>query len=81
MHVFDTETRDSERDIGSYIKHLDACKSNSPYAGIFVIIDKMDLVYGGKKEKDRAFNLKKNELDKYSESILLRVFATSIYMG
>ena len=79
IYVFDIETRDFERDIGYYIECLDACKRNSPYAGIFVLIHKMDLVYGGKKEKDRAFNLKKKELDKYSGNTLIRMFGTSIW--
>ncbi|KAF8320583.1 rraga protein [Cantharellus anzutake] len=79
IYVFDIETKDFERDVLYYIECLEACKKNSPEAGIFVLIHKMDLVYGGKKEKDRAFGAKKRELDKYSGNTLIRMFATSIW--
>lgn len=79
IYVFDVETRDFERDIGYYVECLDACRKNSPEADIFVLIHKMDLVSGGKREKTRAFELKKRELDKYSGSTPIKMFGTSIW--
>jgi Ras-related GTP-binding protein A/B len=79
IYVFDVETRDFERDISYYIECLDACRKNSPEADIFVLIHKMDLVTGGKRERTRAFELKKRELDKYSGSTPIKMFGTSIW--
>jgi len=78
IYVFDVESRDTERDLGYYIDCLDACRKNSPDAEIFVLLHKMDLCEH-RRDPVVVFNTKRQELLKYSNGAIIKMFPTSIY--
>lgn len=93
IYVFDIELetrqltdvvmKEKEKDFEYFYHILDNCRSRSPEAKIFVLINKMDLISGGKKEKDEAYSRKVRELETRAKPIMadtsLRCFGTSIW--
>ncbi|KAG9123455.1 hypothetical protein FRC07_014913, partial [Ceratobasidium sp. 392] len=93
IYVFDIELetrqltdavmKEKEKDFEYFYHILDNCRSRSPEAQIFVLINKMDLISGGKKEKEEAYTRKVRELETRAKPIMgdtsLRCFGTSIW--
>ncbi|CAE6525097.1 unnamed protein product [Rhizoctonia solani] len=93
IYVFDIEIetrqptdavlKEKEKDFEYFYHILDNCRSRSPEAKIFVLINKMDLISGGKREKDEAYSRKVRELETRAKPIMgeksLRCFGTSIW--
>lgn len=93
IYVFDIEIetrqptdaviKEKEKDFEYFYHILDNCRSRSPEAKIFVLINKMDLISGGKKEKDEAYGRKVRELETRAKPVMgdasLRCFGTSIW--
>ncbi|CEL59656.1 Ras-related GTP-binding protein A OS=Mus musculus GN=Rraga PE=2 SV=1 [Rhizoctonia solani AG-1 IB] len=93
IYVFDIEIetrqpteavlKEKEKDFEYFYHILDNCRSRSPEAKIFVLINKMDLISGGKKEKDEAYTRKVRELETRAKPVMgdtsLRCFGTSIW--
>lgn len=52
IYVFDIESRDTERDLATYVSIITALLQYSPTAKIYVLIHKMDLIVPGKREEE-----------------------------
>lgn len=79
IYVFDVESPETDKDIGYYRDCLAACGKHSPSADVFVLIHKMDLVAGGKKEKMDVFERKRKELLMHSGNVNVKMFGTTIW--
>jgi len=93
IYVFDLElesrnpteaiNKEKEKDMQYFLEILDNCRRQSPEAKIFVLVNKMDLISGGLKEKAEVYNRKTRELEMRSSNIMngtvMRCFATSIW--
>lgn len=50
IYVFDIESRDTDRDLATYVSIVSALAQYSPAAKVFVLVHKMDLIIPNKKE-------------------------------
>lgn len=50
IYVFDIESRDTDRDLATYVSIVSALAQYSPSAKVFVLVHKMDLIIPNKKE-------------------------------
>lgn len=50
IYVFDIESRDTDRDLATYVSIVAALAQYSPQAKVFVLVHKMDLIMPNKKE-------------------------------
>lgn len=50
IYVFDIESRDTDRDLATYVSIVSALAQYSPAAKVFVLVHKMDLIMPNKKE-------------------------------
>lgn len=64
------------KDLEYYEDCVNALKKYSPDAAVFLLVHKMDLVRGNKKE---VLGRKEKELKRASGEMGIRVFGTSIY--
>ncbi|KDQ19770.1 hypothetical protein BOTBODRAFT_101961 [Botryobasidium botryosum FD-172 SS1] len=79
IYVLDIASREPERDLFYYRQCLEACRKHSPQADIFVLVHKMDLVEGGKREKRDAFWKRRKEMTRWSGDSRIETFMTSIW--
>lgn len=86
IYVFDIMTEDWEQDMKYFEENLQALRENSPEAGVWVLINKMDLI--DKEDPKRVkYNERKSEIKKLNETIsegvesvgTCRCFPTSIW--
>jgi len=75
IYVFDVESREMSKDLEYYRDCLEGLRQNSPEAGVFLLVHKMDLV----KLKGGVFEKKKKDLEEESKGVGVVVFGTSIY--
>jgi Ras-related GTP-binding protein A/B len=76
IYVFDVESREMHTDLEYYRDCLDALRSFSADAKLFLLVHKMDLVH---EPKHVLFDKKKEELTAASGDMEITVFGTSIY--
>ena len=76
IYVFEVESRNMAKDLEYYTDCVRALKKYSPDASVFLLVHKMDLVRGDKKE---VLDRKEKELKEASGDMDIRVFGTSIY--
>lgn len=75
IYVFDVESGDLTKDLEYFRDCLDGLLNYSPEAAIFLLIHKMDLV----RDRQQAFEKKRQELEGITGSTKVSVFGTSIY--
>ena len=76
IYVFDVETREMGKDLEYYRDCMMGLKQFSPYAAVFLLVHKMDLV---RHPRQSTFDRKKQELQEASGDTNICVFGTSIY--
>jgi len=79
IYVFDVENSDMRKDLEYYRDCIDGLRSYSPSAAVFLLVHKMDLVRGDRKEREGVLAKKGDELKKESGDANVTVFGTSIY--
>ena len=88
IYVFDIESRDSDRDLATYVSILSALLQYSPTAKIYILIHKMDLVVPTARESEYEKRVRivrqrttecVNSMQGLTEGVGLTPFATSIW--
>lgn len=77
IYVFDVESRELDNDMHYYQSCLEAIHKNSPYAKIFCLVHKMDLV--AEDQRDAIFREREEDLKELSMPLKCTCFRTSIW--